>query len=160
MARDTLALVEDLDRRAGDAGLDDLADQLRWHRVIMAGDLDVIVGRDTAALPLGVSIGLVRQLLQRRTVDRLQQLPPAPGELLHHLGVDRGNAFADFHVQFVEREEAPVPELGQHKALDNQNGDLDLGFGECRRLQVVWIRPAARFASRTPFIRTLVASLS
>jgi acyl-coenzyme A synthetase/AMP-(fatty) acid ligase len=35
-----------------------------------------------------------------------------------------------------------------------------LAFGECRRLQVVWIRPPSKFASRTPFIRTLVASSS
>jgi hypothetical protein len=34
-----------------------------------------ITGRDAAALPLGVSIGLARQLLERRTVDCLQQLP-------------------------------------------------------------------------------------
>ena len=92
----------------------------------MIVDLDVIVGRDTAALPLSVSIGLVRQLLQRRTVDRFQQLPPALGELLHHLGVDRGNAFADFRVQLVEREEVPVPELGQHEPLDDEDSDFHL----------------------------------
>src|SRR2546429_7051884 len=35
---------------------------------------------------------------------------------------------SDFRVQFVEREEAPVAQLGQHEPLDNQNRDLDLSF--------------------------------
>ena len=74
MARDPLALVEDLDRRAGDARLDDLADQLRGHRVEVVGDLDVIVGRDAGPLPFGIAVGLVRQRLQRRPIERLQQL--------------------------------------------------------------------------------------
>ena len=69
MARDTLALVEDLDRRAGDARLEFLADQLRRHRVIMVGDLDVIIGRDAGPLPFRIAVGRVRQRIERRTIE-------------------------------------------------------------------------------------------
>ena len=57
VARDTLALVEDLDRRAGNARLDHLADQFRRHRVVMVRDLDVIIGRDAGPLPFRIAVG-------------------------------------------------------------------------------------------------------
>ncbi len=60
MAGDALTLVEDLNRCVGDAGLDDLADQLRGHRVEVVRDLDVVVGSDAGPLPFGVLVGLGR----------------------------------------------------------------------------------------------------
>src|SRR6185295_16997313 len=56
VAGDAAPLVEDLDRRVGDAGLDLLADQARGYRVVVMVDLDVIVGCDAALLPFGVLI--------------------------------------------------------------------------------------------------------
>src|SRR3954451_5910073 len=105
MARNSNAFVEDLDGGVGEPRLDGLTQQPERHRVVMMVDLDVVVGRDTTALPFSISIGFARQLLECRTVDRLQQLPSALGELVHYVGVDRRNAFADFRVQLVEREE-------------------------------------------------------
>ena len=63
MGRDPRAVVEDLDGGVGETRLDRLAQQPERYRVVMIVDLDVIVGRDAAALPLGITIGLVRQLL-------------------------------------------------------------------------------------------------
>ncbi|MEQ1731409.1 MAG: hypothetical protein ABL982_23815, partial [Vicinamibacterales bacterium] len=60
MARNTLPLVEHLDSGAGDARLDDLADQLRGHRVKVIADLDVVVRRNTGALPFGIGVRLIR----------------------------------------------------------------------------------------------------
>ncbi len=44
MAGDAPALVEDLDGALDDARVDELADQPERHRVIMAVDLDMVVG--------------------------------------------------------------------------------------------------------------------
>ena len=40
----------------------------------MAGDLDVIVGRDPGPLPFRIAIRRVRQRSERRTIERLQEL--------------------------------------------------------------------------------------
>ena len=92
----------------------------------MVGDLDVIVGRDAGPLPFGIAVGLVRQRIERRTVDRLQQLVAALADAAHDLGVDRRYAVADRRVQFGQREEAAVAQLRQHEALDDLDRDLDL----------------------------------
>ena len=54
MRRDTQAAMEHLDGLLGDARLDHLADQPGGHRVEMAVHLDVVVGSDPGAPPLGV----------------------------------------------------------------------------------------------------------
>ena len=128
VAGNALALVEDLDRRAGDARLDDLADQLRGHRVEVIVDLDVIVRRDARPLPFGVSVGLVRQRLQGRPLQRLQQLGAALADAPHDLGVDRRDAVADRSVQLGQREERPIAQLRQNEALDDLHSNLDLGL--------------------------------
>ena len=56
VAGDALALVESLDGPVGDAHVDQLADQPVGNRVPAAVDLDVVVGRDAAALPDGEGI--------------------------------------------------------------------------------------------------------
>src|SRR6266542_1983313 len=77
VAGDALAAVENLDCRTGGAGLDDLTNEARGHRVIVACDLDVIVGGDTSPLPFGIAIRFGRQWFECWTLDRLQQLAPA-----------------------------------------------------------------------------------
>ena len=128
MAGDALALVEYLDRRAGDAGIDNLADQLRWHRVIMAADLDVIIRRDARTLPFGITVSRFRQRAERRTIKRLQQIVAALAEAAHDLGVDGRDAIADRHVQLCQREEALFAQLRQHEPFDNLHRHFDFRF--------------------------------
>ena len=108
MARNALALVEDLNSRAGDTRLDHLADQLRRHRVIVAGDLDVIIGRGAGPFPFRIAVGRRRQRIERRTVDRLQQLVAVLADAAHDLGVDGRYAVTDRRVQLDQREEAAM----------------------------------------------------
>src|SRR5258708_6106456 len=69
VARDPLALVEDLDGAVGETRLNGLPQQPERHRVVMVVDLDMIVGRDRAALPLGILVALARKPFQRRPVE-------------------------------------------------------------------------------------------
>ncbi len=126
VAGDARAAMENLDRGAGDTRLDDLADEPRWHRVIVAGDLDVVVGSDARPLPLGIAIRFGRQALERWTLDRLQQLAPALAELAHDLGVEIGDALPDRGVELVEREEAPVAQPRQDESLNDLHRHLRL----------------------------------
>ena len=80
MARDPLTLVEDLDRLVSDAHIDEFTDQPIRGGIPMAVDLDVIVGRDAAALPASKDVGLVRQLSQLEPVDLGEQFGPAGAE--------------------------------------------------------------------------------
>ncbi len=48
MTSDALAFVEDLNGGTGDARVNDLADQLGRHRVIVVADFDVIIRRPRA----------------------------------------------------------------------------------------------------------------
>ena len=54
MHGDPLALMEQLDGGAGEAGIDRLAQEPVGRRVVVVVDLDVIVGRHRAALPFGI----------------------------------------------------------------------------------------------------------
>src|SRR4249919_4017619 len=82
VARNPLTLVEDLDRAVREARVDGLAQQLERHRVVMVVDLDVIVGRDRAALPLGILVALARKPFQRRPVETGEEIVAALLELL------------------------------------------------------------------------------
>jgi hypothetical protein len=55
-----------------------LTDEAVRNAVVMLGDLDMIIEIDAAALPLRILVGLVRQRQQRRTIDLIEELPPAP----------------------------------------------------------------------------------
>ena len=124
MARDAFALVEQLDRRVGETRVDGLAQQLERYRVVMLVDLDVIVGGDGAALPLGIAVALTRQPLQHRSIEAREQSDPALLQALHHMGVDCRYAVTDSVVQLHEREEAAIAQLAQHEALDDADGRL------------------------------------
>src|SRR6202049_563567 len=69
VARNPLTLVEDLNGAGRKAGFNGLVQQPERHPGGMVLDLDVIVRRDRAALPLGILVALARKSLQRRPVD-------------------------------------------------------------------------------------------
>jgi hypothetical protein len=91
-------------------------------------DLDVIIGRDPAALPLGTLVALARQPVQRRPIDTREEVVAALLQMLHHLRVDRRYAVANRVVQLDQGEEAPVAQLAEHEARDDADGGLDLGL--------------------------------
>src|SRR6266481_2649476 len=62
----------------GDARLDFLTDEAVRNAVVVLGDLDMIIEIDATALPLRILVGLVRQRQQRRTIELVEQLTPAP----------------------------------------------------------------------------------
>src|SRR2546423_8898257 len=84
------------------------ADQTRWHRVVVALDLDVIVGRNPALLPFGILVGFARQPFEGRPLDRFQQLEPADAELAHDAAVEIGDDLPDCRIELEQREETPV----------------------------------------------------
>src|SRR4029077_4717193 len=95
VAGDADAAMENLDRGGRDPRLDHLADEPRRHRVVVAGDLDMVVGCDASPSPTRIAIGFGRQWLERWTLDRLEQLAPALANLAHNLGIEIGDAFPD-----------------------------------------------------------------
>jgi hypothetical protein len=112
-------------------------------------DVDVIVDADPADAPLAVFVRLVRQRLERRAIDLLEQLPagdaePAQGLLL----IELGHEFAERGIDVGEAIEGPAPEPADEPALDDQDGLLDLRLRQSRRLPLVSARPASRCASR------------
>ena len=137
MARNPLALVEDLDRAVREARVNGLTQQGERHRVVMLIDLDVIVGRDRAALPLGILVAFARKPFQRRPVETGEEIVAALLQMLHHLRVDRRYAVTNGVVQLDQREETPVAQLAEHKARDDADCGLDFGF-------VAWASNARR----------------
>ena len=95
----------------------------------MISDLNVVVGRNSALLPLGILIGRCRKGFERRPIDLCEQLVAADAELAHDLGVTVGDSLADRGIELMEREEPAVAQLGQHEPLNNLHGHFDLGLG-------------------------------
>src|SRR6202035_5574513 len=75
-------------------------------------------------LPFGVAVRLGRKRIERRPVDRLQQLSPALADLAHDLGVEVGHTLPDGGVEVLQREEPPVPQPRQDEALDDEDRDF------------------------------------
>src|SRR5450755_4953579 len=94
----------------------------------MVIDLDVIIRRDRAALPLGILVALARKPFQRRPVETGEEIVAALLQMLHHLRVDLRYAVANGVVQLDQGEEAPVAQLAEHEARDDADGGLDLGL--------------------------------
>jgi hypothetical protein len=128
VARNPLALVEDLDRAIREARINGLAQQGERHRVVMGINLDVIVRRDRAALPLGILVAPARKPFQRRPVETDEEIVAALLERLHHLRVDRRYAVANGLIQLDQGEEAPIAQLAEHEARDDADGSLHLGL--------------------------------
>ena len=72
---------EDLDRARGDADIGPLADELIGNAVVVALDLEVVVDADLGPLPGRELVWPVRQRLQGRSVDRLEDAASAAFEL-------------------------------------------------------------------------------
>jgi len=78
MGRHALAAQENLDGFGGDPCLDVLPYETMRNAVVVLGDLDMIIEIDATALPLSILVGLVRWPQQRRTIELVEELTPAP----------------------------------------------------------------------------------
>jgi hypothetical protein len=58
--------------------------------------------------PFGADVGLARQRAERRTVELLEEPPPADAEMAHRAVVEIGKQGGDGGVELGEREEALV----------------------------------------------------
>ena len=153
MDGDALALVENLDAAGGQPRLDLGAGEAVGDGIIVGVDVDVIVDADPAHAPLAVFVRLVRQRLERRAIDLLEQLAAGDAEPAQGLPfVELRHELAERGVDVGEASEDPAPEPAEQPALDDQDGLLDLRLGQSRRLRLVWARPASRCASRIPSI--------
>ena len=94
----------------------------------MAVDVDVVVERDAALAPFGVDVRLDRQGGERRAVQLLEQLAAADAEMPHRPAIELVEQHPDRRVELGEREEPMVAQAGQDPALDDLDGDLDLGL--------------------------------
>ena len=149
MDGDALAFVEDLDAAGGQARVDLGAGEAVGDGVIVRVDVDMIVDADPAAAPLAVFVSAVRQRVQRRAVDLLEQLAAGDAEPAQRLAfVKLPHEFAERRVDVGETVEDPSPQPAEQPSLDDQHGLLDLRLGQSRRLRLVWARPASWCASR------------
>lgn len=89
-------------------------------------DLDVVVDAQRDRLPLGVGEGLRGERLQRRTIEALEELPPARAVLLHLAVVQHDQQLGDARVELGHREEGLVAQRRQQPPLGLQHADLDL----------------------------------
>jgi hypothetical protein len=114
VAGDPLSLVEDLDGLVGDADIDEFTDQAVRSGIPMAVDLDVIVGRDAAALPARKDLGLVRRLPQLEAIDLGEQFGPAGAETAHLAGVEFDDQPADSGIEFRQGKEALIAQASEN----------------------------------------------
>ena len=125
---DALSLMEDLDGAVRDPDPELLFGQGVGHRVIVLGGLDMVIETGAALLRFGVLVGLAWQRLQRRLVERLEQLPAGRAEMLCPARVEIVQQLADGLVQFREAEETAISQAGQDPAFDDLDADFHFRF--------------------------------
>ena len=91
-------------------------------------DLDVVVEPDPAFLPFGKDVGFGRQRLERRSLQLLEKRAAARAEMTRHAVVDLRDQLGDGGVQYREREELAVAQLGDDEASRDLNRNLNLGL--------------------------------
>src|SRR5260370_41315142 len=106
MDRNAIALMENLDGPRGDPRPQCLAQQRMRHRIIMTGDLDMIVETRSALLPFGVDVRRCWQRLQGRSVCRVEQGASARAQMPRHAGVERYEALPGPRPQLLPLEES------------------------------------------------------
>jgi hypothetical protein len=100
VARDPPSFAEYLDRLAGNAYVDEFADQAVRGGIPMAIDLDVIIGCDAATLPARQRRRADPAVLQLGTIDLGEQFGPARAETAHLAGVEFDDEPADGDIKF------------------------------------------------------------
>src|SRR5438128_61156 len=109
VAGDPFALVEDFHHLGAEAYLKLLLDQRVGHRVVVPGDLDVVVDVHTDLSPLGIIIGLGWEWAEGRAVERLKQTLAGAGQFFEGPALEPGEKRANGGVHLGESEEGGVP---------------------------------------------------
>ena len=105
-----------LNARSADVDINLLPDRPERQGIPGAVDLDMIVGRNAGALPTGERVGLRRQRLQVRPVQRREEVGAAGAVAAHDAHVQLVRKAPDRGVQVGQREEPPVPQPGEDPA--------------------------------------------
>jgi hypothetical protein len=109
MRGDALMLVEDLDRHAGRADLDALADKRAQDAVESLVELNEVVRRHAdIEPPLAQCVAGAGQCTHRGAIQSFEELPAALGHLAQRSRVEPLQELRDRHVQLVEAEEHAV----------------------------------------------------
>src|SRR5271166_7180709 len=128
MDGDAITLMEKLDGPCGDPRPKRLAQQRMRYRIIVTNDLDMIVETRSALLPFGVNVRRCWERLQGRSVCRVEQGAPARAQMPRYAVVECYEALPDRRVQLRQREEPPVPELGDDPSCRDLHGHFNLGL--------------------------------
>ena len=89
MSGHALAAMEELDRRRGQAGVDELVDEGVGDRVVVPVQLDVIVDADAGVdFPFAVDEGLGRQRAERGVIEPLEEVAAAGAVESHQARVE------------------------------------------------------------------------
>ena len=128
MQGDPLAAMEHLDRPAGRAQVDLLADQAVRHRIEEPVVLDVVVDADPGEPPFGELVVVARQRREGLALDGLEEVPAADAEAADDMVVDALHRVGDGGVGLGQREEGLVPQPPQDAGLGEADPVLDLGF--------------------------------
>ena len=118
MAGHALAAEEHFDGGGGEARPHAVADQGVRYAVVMPIDIDVVIERDGALLPLGEHVRRRRQSAHRRPVERLEDAAPRARQSLERSIVEVSQQRADRAVEFLEAEEALMPQPREDPAID------------------------------------------
>lgn len=126
----------------------EFADEAERRRIPVTVDLDMIVGRDSAALPAGEDVRLDWEFAKLGAVDLGEDFGTAWTEAAHRTGIEFGDEDSDGGIQLCEREEVLIAQPRQDSSLGDLHGDLDL------RLVLRLLRPC-REDRRTVMARHL-----
>lgn len=94
----------------------------------MSFHFDVVVDVDPGELPFGILVPMLRQRLQRRSIQGLEQRAAAAFHLLEGAGVESLQQRGDGGIQLRQAEEGAISQGGQDPPLHNQDPRLHLGL--------------------------------
>jgi hypothetical protein len=108
MAGDARPFVEDLDHLGGETDFQLLFDEGIGDGVVVPIDVHMIVNVNAYEFPLGILIGLGRERLESRTVERLKNTLTGAREFLKRPLVERLPELCDHRIEFREGEKRVV----------------------------------------------------
>lgn len=106
MAGHPLAALKHLDGGRRHPDIDLLSGETERHRVVMAGDLDVVINADRRHFPFGELIPLAGQGAQCRPVELGKGTGPTAGQFLEWTVIEALQQAGNLQIQFIEAEEA------------------------------------------------------